>query len=88
MIVILKHNAPEEKIYAFCRELEAMGFPCVEYGREGDGADQSKHIFRCLRALAEQGDRVVYARCPRKDGVSMAVYNRLVRAAAFRVVAL
>ena len=26
MIVILKHNAPEEKIYAFCRELEAMGF--------------------------------------------------------------
>ena len=69
-------------------QLEAMGFPCVEYGREGDGADQSKHIFRCLRALDEQGDRVVYARCPRKDGVSMAVYNRLVRAAAFRVVAL
>ena len=63
-------------------------FPCVEYGREGDGADQSKHIFRSLRALDEQGDRVVYARCPRKDGVSMAVYNRLIRAAAFRVVAL
>ena len=63
-------------------------FPCVEYGREGDGDDQARHIFRSLRALDEQGDRVVYARCPRKDGVSMAVYNRLIRAAAFRVVAL
>ena len=46
------------------------------------------HIFRCLRALDEQGDAVVYARCPRKDGLSMAVYNRLIRAAAFRVIKL
>ena len=60
----------------------------VEYGREGDGADQAKHIFRCLRALDEQGDAVVYARCPQKDGLSMAVYNRLIRAAAFRVIKL
>ena len=56
--------------------------------RENDGADQAKHIFRSLRALDEQGDGVVYARCPRKDGLSMAVYNRLIRAAAFRVISL
>lgn len=72
----------------FTGEAEKLGVPCVEYGREGDGEDQSKHIFRCLRALDEQGDKVVYARCPQKDGVSMAVYNRLIRAAAFRVVQL
>ena len=47
-----------------------------------------KHIFRSLRALDEQGDGVVYARCPKKDGLSMAVYNRLIRAAAFRVIRL
>ena len=29
-----------------------------------------------------------YARCPQKDGLSMAVYNRLIRAAAFRVIDL
>ena len=62
--------------------------PAWRYGREGDGADQAKHIFRCLRALDEQGDAVVYARCPQKDGLSMAVYNRLIRAAAFRVIKL
>ena len=49
---------------------------------------RQKHIFRSLRALDEQGDGVVYARCPQKDGLSMAVYNRLIRAAAFRVIAL
>ena len=51
-------------------------------------SDQAKHIFRSLRALDEQGDAVVYARCPQKDGLSMAVYNRLIRAAAFRVIKL
>ena len=73
---------------AFPYLAEKLGVPCVEYGREGDGADQAKHIFRSLRALDEQGDAVVYARCPQKDGLSMAVYNRLIRAAAFRVIKL
>ena len=67
---------------------KSSDWPCVEHGREGDGADQAKHIFRSLRALDEQGDGVVYARCPKKDGLSMAVYNRLIRAAAFRVIQL
>lgn len=72
----------------FTGEASQLGVPCVEYGREGNGADQAKHLFRSLRALDEQGDGVVYARCPGRDGLSMAVYNRLVRAAAFRVVQL
>ena len=86
-----KHYAPAEQnpsCLCFTGEAEKLGVPCVEYGREGDGADQAKHIFRCLRALDEQGDAVVYARCPQKDGLSMAVYNRLIRAAAFRVIKL
>ncbi|MBU3820261.1 MAG: threonylcarbamoyl-AMP synthase [Candidatus Faecalibacterium intestinavium] len=72
----------------FTGEGERLGVPFIEYGREGDGEDQARHLFRCLRALDEQGDQVVYARCPRQDGLSMAVYNRLIRAAAFRVIEL
>lgn len=82
------HAEQNPSCLCFTGEAEKLGVPCVEYGREGDGADQAKHIFRCLRALDEQGDAVVYARCPRKDGLSMAVYNRLIRAAAFRVIKL
>ena len=82
------HADQNPSCLCFTGEAEKLGVPCVEYGREGDGADQAKHIFRCLRALDEQGDAVVYARCPQKDGLSMAVYNRLIRAAAFRVIKL
>ena len=82
------HADQDPSCLCFTGEAEKLGVPCVEYGREGDGADQAKHIFRCLRALDEQGDAVVYARCPQKDGLSMAVYNRLIRAAAFRVIKL
>ena len=39
-------------------------------------------------ALDEKGAKTVYARCPRQDGVSLAVYNRLIRAAGYRVVTL
>ena len=82
------HAAENPSCLCFTGEAEKLGVPCVEYGREGDGADQAKHIFRSLRALDEQGDAVGYARCPQKDGLSMAVYNRLIRAAAFRVIKL
>ena len=82
------HAEQDPSCLCFTGEAEKLGVPCVEYGREGDGADQAKHIFRSLRALDEQGDGVVYARCPQKDGLSMAVYNRLIRAAAFRVIDL
>lgn len=82
------HADQNPSCLCFTGEALQLGVPCVEYGREGDGADQAKHLFRSLRALDEQGDGVVYARCPGRDGLSMAVYNRLVRAAAFRVVQL
>ena len=82
------HKDENPSCLCFTGESAKLDVPCVEYGREGDGADQAKHIFRSLRALDEQGDGIVYARCPKKDGLSMAVYNRLIRAAAFRVIAL
>ena len=79
----------EQNPSCLCFTGEAESWVCPAWSRpRGDGANQAKHIFRCLRALDEQGDAVVYARCPQKDGLSMAVYNRLIRAAAFRVIKL
>ena len=83
-----RHTGPGVMALCFAGEGERLGVPFIEYGPEGDGEDQARHLFRCLRALDEQGDQVVYARCPRQDGLSMAVYNRLIRAAAFRVIEL
>ena len=74
--------------FALRAKRKSSACPAWNMAATGDGADQAKHIFRSLRALDEQGDGVVYARCPQKDGLSMAVYNRLIRAAAFRVIDL
>ena len=60
--------------------------PVWEYGAAQNGADQAKHLFTALRQLDERGAKRVFARCPAATGVALAVYNRLLRAAAFRVV--
>jgi len=41
-----------------------------------------------LRQMDELGAKTVYAHCPARTGVGLAVYNRLLRAAAFEVVRL
>ena len=77
-------------VWALCfdGEAEQLPVPAIEYGRNHDGATQAHHLFTALRDLDRQGAQIVFARCPEQDGVSMAVYNRLIRAAAFRVVTL
>ena len=80
----------EDGVWALCFDGEGaqLPVPFIKYGRNHDGVTQAHHLFTALRDLDRHGARVVYARCPEQDGVSMAVYNRLIRAAAFRVVTL
>lgn len=79
-----------EGVFAMCYEEEQplLGVPCIPCGHAGDPASQAHALFAALREADERGARVVYAHSPAQDGVSMAVYNRLVRAAAFQVVQL
>lgn len=74
--------------FALCFDGEetSVGLPCVTYGREDDALTQSHRLFTALRELDERGAKTVYARCPSTQGVGMAVYNRLLRAAGFSVV--
>ena len=65
-----------------------MTIPKVTFGRENDDLSQAKELFDSLRELDEMGAKKVYARIPHKDGVGMAVYNRLIRAAAFCIIDL
>ena len=65
-------------------EGEGLGYPIISYGKTDE--EQAQELFDVLRELDKIGAKKVFARCPRKDGVGLAVYNRLLRAAAFRVV--
>lgn len=83
----VNHNA-EPGVYALVFEGEqtAVHLPCEVYGKKDDPSTQAAGLFDALRKLDEDGARVVYARCPEKSGVGLAVYNRIVRAAGFQVI--
>lgn len=74
--------------FALCFDDDEVTIPKVTFGRENDDLSQAKELFDALRELDEMGAKKVYARIPRKDGVGMAVYNRLIRAAAFCIIDL
>lgn len=75
-------------VYALCftGEEPALPCPCVTYGHADKPDEQAHALFSALRELDARGAKTVFARCPAQEGVAMAVYNRLLRAAAFRVV--
>lgn len=47
---------------------------------------QARRLFALLRKADELGAKTVLVEMPEKSGVGLAVYNRLLRAAAFRVI--
>ena len=74
--------------FALCFEEDNISIPKVTFGKENDDISQAKELFDALRKLDEMGAKKVYARLPHKNGVGMAVYNRLIRAAAFCIIDL
>lgn len=67
-------------------DCDGLGVRTVCYG---DTDEKQAHLlFDALRTLDDIGAKKVFARCPSKNGVGLAVYNRLLRAAAFQVVTL
>lgn len=74
--------------FALCYEGDDVKIPKITFGRENDDLSQARELFDALRELDEMGAKKVYARIPHTTGVGMAVYNRLIRAAAFNVINL
>lgn len=96
-IQIVKGNLQEFADYVnaydcdgvLCFEGEERCFPekiTVTFGREDDSLSQAQRLFEALRELDEKGAENVLSRSPSKDGVGLAVCNRLYRAAAFRFI--
>ncbi|MBR6874072.1 MAG: threonylcarbamoyl-AMP synthase [Ruminococcus sp.] len=81
------HSGGELMLMVFDRsDAEGLGIEYIEYGADGEA--QARLLFDTLRRLDELGAKRVYARCPDRSGVGLAVYNRLLRAAGFQVIRL
>lgn len=73
---------------ALCFDGDDVKIPKITYGKESDELEQARELFEALRELDGFKVKKVYARAPGKDGVSMAVYNRLIRACGFDIIDL
>ncbi|HBN11299.1 MAG TPA: threonylcarbamoyl-AMP synthase [Ruminococcus sp.] len=58
------------------------------YSYGNTDSQQAHNLFSMLRSLDDRGAEKIYVRMPQKNGVGLAVYNRLVRAAGFEVISL
>ena len=81
-------DSAEEGDVALCfeEEVESLNIKCITYGRKDDPSSQAKNIFDALRKVDEEKAATVYARFPENEGIGLAVFNRLVRAAAFNII--
>ncbi len=84
-------NAHAKKgVAALCFDGEEQNLtvPYLTYGGRENHEEQARRLFEALRLLDEQRVEVAYTACPSQEGVGLAVYNRLLRAAGFEVVEL
>lgn len=83
--------ARDKGVAAMCYDEDAsrISAPCVTMGGMNDEKQQAQELFDALRAVDTiEGVSTVYAHCPSAEGVGMALYNRMIRAAAFEVIDL
>lgn len=75
-----------KNVYSLIYDRESKGFEYnhMTYGNTSE--EQAHLLFQRLRELDEAGAETVYVRPPSKEGVGLAVYNRLIRAAGFEVI--
>ena len=65
-----------------------INIPFLVYGSKNNENSLARCVFSALREVDEFHAAKVYIHAPSKNGVGLAVYNRLLRAAAFRVIEL
>lgn len=72
------------------RELKSAlpGYDFYEFGSRDDEIAQAHSLFRLLRDLDKRNYTKIYAPLPKKEGIGLALYNRMIRAAAHRIIKL
>lgn len=85
---VAERAAEETAVAALVFDGEEALVNCVTlpFGAEDDSLGQAEHLFDDLRRADELGVSDIYVRCPSAEGVGLAVMNRLLRAAEFRII--
>lgn len=82
-------NGLEDRVaVCFEQEAEKISSPKLCYGDGEDEKTLAHELFDVLRTVDSMGASRVYIHAPSKNGVGLAVYNRLIRATGFKVIKL
>lgn len=88
-IEYVKINATSSTfVMCFDGEENLFSVPAISYGAKNDPESQAHNLFSVLRKMDKLNAKLVFARCPKTSGVSLAVYNRLIRSAGFKIIEL
>lgn len=79
-------NAVKCTVLCYHEELDELRCErLIDIGAENDLSTQAQRLFAALRHADELDCDVIYAHLPPRDGIGLALYNRLIRAAAHTV---
>lgn len=92
-------DGSDDAVYAFLEDKTDCGILCFDedtvllkrphalsMGSKSDSLSQAHNLFNRLRAFPPLP--VIYARMPARAGIGLAVFNRLIKAAGYRVLSL
>ncbi len=88
-VSLVKERAKEVNCVVMCydEEIQALcGISLLPVGGRADIKEQTRRLFELLRRADELGAEKIYAHLPEKRGTSLALYNRMIRAAAHKII--
>jgi L-threonylcarbamoyladenylate synthase len=86
---IVRKKAENESCAIMCydEEIEKLSdLKLLPVGKKLDIDEQTKRLFMLLRKADDMKVTTIYAHLPSKEGKSLALYNRMIRACAHRVI--
>ncbi len=83
---LIKEKQNGSGIICFDEDLESLaGELTVSLGKRDDSESHAEKLFAALRFFDSKNTEIIYSRVPKKSGVGLAVYNRILKAAGSRV---
>ena len=83
------HASDQTAALCFEEDVSELSVYAIAYGKVDQPQEQAKNLFSALRRFDQlKNVKTIYAHSPDRKGISMAVYNRLIRAAGFEVLEL
>ncbi len=76
----------DENTFVLAKSNDKIKAKTLPYGNTSKA--EANTLFSSLRKADDLGAKKIYVQAPNKEGIGLAVYNRLIRAAAFKVIKL